>query len=124
MLHDVTIYKNIIIAFMETVDCGEMGYIRFQLSIHEEYDAKLNISRNFRAKPEETRKKDNCKNMNELYNKLKVNEIFISSYLREELKTLLAEFSNCFSHNKFDLGLAFFSNPSMTQTHRRIYRGL
>ena len=109
MPYDVTIYKNRIVGFMEPVDCGESVRGVHKVSSYGEYDATVNIPRKFWAEPEEvTREKGKWEDIEELYKQLKVDEIDITSDLRTKLKDVLAEFSHCFSRNKFDLGLASF----------------
>ena len=110
MPHEVTIYKNDIVAFMEPLAKREsvraVHRVKGQSNF---YDATLDYPRLPTAESEEvTRENGKWKDPQELFRQLKVENIDISPAQKENLKGLLTEFSHVFARNKFDLGKASF----------------
>ncbi len=108
MPYDVTISKNRIVAFMEPLEKSE-GIKGIRVVKGGEYEIHNSYPRLSFAVPEEVvRERDKWTDMSELYKQLQVEGIDIKPEIKEKLKRLLAEFSHCFSRNKFDLGEASF----------------
>ena len=110
MPHDVTLYKNQLIAFMDPFEKFEdvQGVYRVQ-SQNDFYNADVDINRLPTAEPEHvTRDAGKWENTNDLLKLLGIDEIDISPTEKQQLKTLIAEYSHCFSRNRYDLGKASF----------------
>ena len=113
---DVTIYKNQLIAFIEPYqpldDIKEAHVIKKATSF---YDASIDIPRLSTAEPVEvTREKGRWKNPEKLIAQLRIDQIDISEDHKNELKSLITEFSHCFSRDKHDLGCASFYEARIT----------
>ena len=113
---DVTIYKNQLIAFIEPYqpldNIKEAHVIKKATSF---YDASMDIPRLSTAEPVEvTREKGRWKNPEKLIAQLRIDQIDISEDHKDELKSLITEFSHCFSRNKHDLGCASFYEARIT----------
>ena len=109
MPFDVTLTKNRIVGFMEPLRLQENIRGAHYVADTNEYPIDIGIPRLPGAEMEETtRNKGRWKDMNELYRQLKIDDIDASRDIKSELKDLIAEFSHCFSRDKFDLGEASF----------------
>ena len=107
MPFDVTINKNRIVAFMEPVE-GQQS-VRGAHLVRKEYATEVTTPRLPDAEPEEvTRERGRWDNVEDLYRQLKMEDVEVPLKIKEELKDLIAEFSHCFSRDKFDLGEASF----------------
>ena len=107
---DVTIYKNQLVAFIEPFqpfdNIKEPHVIRKASCF---YDASMDIPRLASAEPVEvTREKGKWKDPEKLITQLRIDQINISDHHKNELKSLVKEFSHCFSRDKHDLGCASF----------------
>ena len=107
---DVTVYKNQLIAFIDPFEKLEnVEKVHHLKGTSDFYDASIDIPRLPSAKPVEvTKAEGKWKDPNELIQRLHINEIEISSETKDELKSLVTEFSHCFSRDRFDLGTASF----------------
>ena len=116
MPYDVTIYRNQLIAFMEPFE--KFNGIHSVQKVNTEnrfYDSRINLPRLPSAEPEsETRKNGKWENPELLFQQLKIDELDFSDELKQQLKDLIAEFSHCFSRNRFDLGKASFYEARIT----------
>ena len=108
--HEVTVYKNNIVAFMEPLNKEESVRAVHRVTGQSDfYDSSLDYPKLPTAEPiEVTRENGKWKDPEELFTQLKVDKIDISPAQKEKLKGLLTEFSHCFARNKFDLGKASF----------------
>jgi transposase InsO family protein len=108
--YDVTIYKNQLIAFIEPLHKPEavQGVYRV-MSQRDYYDANIDIPRLPNADPVHiTVEQGKWENPQDLIKILKIDEIDIPSDKKQQLKTLIADYSHCFSRHKHDLGCASF----------------
>ena len=106
---EVTIYKNQLIAFIEPfqkLDC--IKNIK-RVRDTRDYDASIDLPRLATADPiEVTREEGRWPNPEELHKQLKIDKIDIPNNYKDNLKTLISEYSHVFSKDKFDLGCASF----------------
>ena len=113
---DVTIYKNQLVAFIEPFkpfdNIKEPHVIK---KAQDFYDASLDIPRLATAEPVEvTREKGRWKNPENLIKQLRIDRLDIPDHYKSELKSLVTEFSHCFSRDKYDLGCASFYEARLT----------
>ena len=112
MPHDVTIYKNQLIAFIEPFKKFESvkNVYHIQNKCKDNfYEAKFDIARLPTADPVEvTVQKGKWKNPNELLDQLGIEKIDIPNESKQQLKNLIVEYSHVFSKTRFDLGKASF----------------
>ena len=119
---DITIYKNQLIGFIEPLpkmgDAQTETVKRVKGQNNDFYDATLNLERLPNAcSIEETIKNGKWDNPAKLIDQLKINELHhVPKNFREDLKSLVTEYSHCFARNRFDLGAASFYEA---QLHER-----
>ena len=113
---EVTVYKNQLLAFIEPFQpFGSIQEAHVIKKATDFYDASINVPRLSTAEPVEvTREKGKWDNPENLIKQLKIDKIDVSENYRNELKSLITEFSHCFSRDKFDLGCASFYEARLT----------
>ena len=107
---DVTVRKNQLIAFIEPFQKLEnVQKVKKVTNSSDFYDASINIPRLPNAEPVDiTKAKGKWENPLELIKKLRIDDIDITDETKSKLKSLISEFSHCFSKNNYDLGTASF----------------
>ena len=110
MPHDVTIYRNSMVGFMDPLAQQDRVKGIHRLTGNSAfYDAELDYPRLPDAIPEHvTVENGRWENTNDLLEQLKVDDVEISPRHKEQLKNLLVEYSHVFARDKFDLGKASF----------------
>ena len=110
MPHDITIYRNQLVAFMDPFEkFKRLEGIHKVTTENRYYNSSIDIPRLPDALPESvTRENGKWENPQLLFDQLKIDEIDISDESKQKLKALVAEFSHCFSRDRFDLGKASF----------------
>ena len=116
MPHDVTIYKNQLIAFIEPYErLNNVEHVNHIKSQRDYYDASIDLPRLPTADPVSvTREKGKWDNPDKLIKQLRVDSIDIPAEYKQELKELLKEYSHVFSRDRFDLGCASFYEARLT----------
>ena len=110
MPHDVTFYRNQLVAFMDPFEKFKgLEGIHKVTTENRYYNSSIDIPRLPDALPESvTRENGKWENPQLLFDQLKIDEIDISDESKQKLKALVAEFGHCFSRDRFDLGKASF----------------
>ena len=119
MENDVTLYKNQLVAFLEPL-CNSQGVQRVnKVSQHYvTHDYHVDIPRLPDAiSVEETIERGRWEDINVLYEKLGIDKMKISQSYKNDLKSLISEFSHCFARNRFDLGEASFYKAKIKLKH-------
>ena len=119
MPHEVTIYRNQLIAFIEPFEKLENveGVYRIRNDT-DFYDATMDIPRIPGVDPVDiTVKQGKWDNPQELLKQLRIDEIAIPEDSKQQLRDLITEYSHCFSRNKFDLGEASFYKAKINLKH-------
>ena len=109
--HDVTIYRNQLVAFLEPFEKIESVQGVHQIrSQNHFYNAEIDVPRRLPTADsvETTKAAGKWENPAELHKQLSIDEIDISPDQKQQLKDLVTEYSHCFSRNRFDLGKASF----------------
>ena len=110
MPYDVTIYRNQLIAFIEPFEKFKSVHGVHRVTTENcFYDSSIDLPRLPNAQPEHvTKENGKLENPKLLFDQLKIDELDESEDTKQQLKNLVAEFSHCFSRNRFDLGKASF----------------
>ena len=108
--HPVTVYKNQLVAFFDPLEKDEsVQGVHKVTDVSDYYDATINIPRLPDAVSVETTiATGKWSNPEELHKQLRLDELEIPEAYKGKLKSLITEYSHCFSRNRFDLGKASF----------------
>ena len=112
----VTVYKNQLIGFLEpTGSNSTISGVHKITSNSKYYDSSINLDRLPTAEPvESTIKNGKWKNPDDLIKLLQIDSLDINPEIKIQLKDLIAEFSHCFSRNRFDLGCCSFYSAKLS----------
>ena len=89
----VTIYRNKIIGSYEPIKSVDFGHV----SVYKLNTAKHNLAQT-------GQNKSGWKDINILYDKLKIDSLPLSDSEKDQLKTVISKYSDCFATHPYDLG--------------------
>ena len=109
MPHEVKIYRNQLVGFLDPIHMNGVHSINKVDSHLPKYHGPQGIPRLPDAKPvDHMVSEGKWSNPSELHSQLGIDKLEIPELYREKLKNLITEYSHCFSRDRFDLGEASF----------------